>query len=66
MKWRVVIQYDPEVDAYAVFCPELPGCTSAGHTEDEAMTNIKEAIQLFLEPSSEQIPETATVAYVTV
>ena len=66
MKWRVVTQYDPEVDAYAAFCPELPGCTSAGYSEEEARRNIKEAIRLYLEPSSERFPESATVSYVTV
>jgi predicted RNase H-like HicB family nuclease len=28
----------------------LPGCTSAGETEEEALTNIREAIELYLEP----------------
>jgi predicted RNase H-like HicB family nuclease len=32
----------------AVWCPELPGCTSAGDTEEEALENIREAIQLYL------------------
>jgi predicted RNase H-like HicB family nuclease len=49
MTWRVVLEQDPETGEYAVWCPELPGCVSAGSTEEEAKTNIKEAIQLFLE-----------------
>ncbi len=51
MKLRVVVEYDPEVGGYAVYCPELPGCTSAGDSEEEALENIKEAIALYLEPS---------------
>ena len=51
MKFRVVLEYDPSARAYAVYCPELPGCTSAGDTEEEALSNIKEAIALYLEPS---------------
>jgi len=51
MKLRVVVEYDPEAKSYAVYCPELPGCTSAGDTEEEALENIKEAIALYLEPS---------------
>ncbi len=50
MKLRVVVEYDPEVHSYAVSCPELPGCASAGGSEDEALENIKEAIALYLEP----------------
>ena len=51
MKLRVVVEYDSEVDSYAIYCPELPGCTSAGDSEEEALENIKEAIALYLDPS---------------
>jgi len=49
MKWRVIIEPDPEIGDFAVWCPELPGCTSAGETEEEALLNIREAIELYLE-----------------
>lgn len=49
MKWRVVLEQDPESGDWAVWCPELPGCVSAGITEDEALENIKEAIELYLQ-----------------
>ncbi|HTY81525.1 MAG TPA: type II toxin-antitoxin system HicB family antitoxin [Dehalococcoidales bacterium] len=52
MKFRIVIEYDPETKSYAAYCPELPGCCSAGDTEKEALANAKEAIALYLEPSS--------------
>ena len=55
MKLRVVVEYDSHVDSFAVFCPELPGCASAGDTEEEALANIKEAIALYLEPSAVNI-----------
>jgi len=51
MKLRVIVEYDPETSGYAVYCPELPGCASAGDSEEEALENIKEAIALYLEPS---------------
>jgi len=51
MKWRVVLQPDSETGDWAVWCPELPGCMSAGETEQEALTNIQEAIALYLEPN---------------
>ncbi len=50
MKWRVVLERDEESGEWAIWCPELPGCTSAGVTEEEAMANIREAIELYLEP----------------
>ena len=52
MKFRVVIEYDPETKSYAAYCPELPGCCTAGDTEKEALKNAKEAIALYLEPVS--------------
>lgn len=50
MNWRIVLERDPETGDYAVWCPELPGCTSAGVTKEEALENIQEAIMLYLEP----------------
>ncbi len=51
MKFRIVVEYDPETTSYAAYCPELPGCCSAGDTEKEAVENAKEAITLYLEPN---------------
>jgi predicted RNase H-like HicB family nuclease len=50
MKFRIVTEYDPVTRSYAAYCPELPGCCSAGDTEKEALENAKEAIKLYLEP----------------
>jgi predicted RNase H-like HicB family nuclease len=52
MKFRIVTEYDQQTKSYAAYCPELPGCCSAGDTEEEALANAKEAIALYLEPSS--------------
>ena len=51
MKWRVVLEPDPTTGDWSVWCPELPGCVSAGDTEEEALENIREAIELYLEPA---------------
>lgn len=51
MKFRIVVEYDSESKSYAACCPELPGCCSAGDTEEEALENAKEAIALYLEPA---------------
>jgi predicted RNase H-like HicB family nuclease len=52
MKFRVVLEYDAEAKAFSAVCPELPGCASAGDTEEEARQNIKEAIELYLSLSN--------------
>jgi len=57
MKWRVILERDTGTGDWAVWCPELTGCTSAGETEDEALENIREAIELYLEPSPLQLPD---------
>jgi predicted RNase H-like HicB family nuclease len=49
MKWRVVLEQDEETGDWAIWCPELPGCASAGETEAEALENIQEAIHLYLQ-----------------
>ena len=61
MKFRAVLEYDRVTKSYAVYCPELPGCASAGDTKKEALKNIKEAIALYLEPSSKSLKSTANV-----
>ena len=59
MNIRVVIEFDAETKSYAAYCPELPGCTSCGDTEEEAQKNIQEAIYLFLEPTPLKLSDNA-------
>jgi len=66
MIWRVVLEQDPETGEFAVWCPELPGCVSAGATEAEAKSNIREAIQLFLEETPLELNSTAHVEKIAV
>ena len=66
MNWRVILERDPETGAWAVWCPELPGCASAGETQEEALENIREAILLYLEPSPVPLPEGAVAKEVQV
>lgn len=62
MERRIVLQ--PGEDGYwVVECPSLPGCISQGQTCDDAITNIKEAISLYIESLMEHgdpIPEDHT------
>jgi predicted RNase H-like HicB family nuclease len=48
MKLKVVLEPSEE-GGYTAHVPSLPGCISEGETMDEALTNIKEAIGLYLE-----------------
>lgn len=66
MKWRVILERDPDTGEWAAWCPELPGCASAGQTEEEALANIREAIELYLEPAEIEIPPEAVVREVVV
>jgi predicted RNase H-like HicB family nuclease len=48
MKWRVILEKDDGTGDWSVWCPELPGCASAGETKEIAIENIREAIELYL------------------
>jgi len=49
MKLKVVLEPSDE-GGFTVYVPSLPGCISEGETEAEALKNIQEAIELYLEP----------------
>jgi predicted RNase H-like HicB family nuclease len=51
-KVSVVIEQDDH-GCYG-WCPELKGCQSQGATIEEALSNIREAIELFLETLSDE------------
>jgi predicted RNase H-like HicB family nuclease len=46
---RQVLIYHGEDGYWVAECPSLPGCISQGKTKPEALTNIKEAIDLYVE-----------------
>ena len=41
-------------EGWSVSCLDLPGCHSQGDTRDEALLNMREAIQLWLEVEAEE------------
>ncbi len=49
MKLKVVLEKSEE-GGYTAFVPSLPGCISEGDTCEQALANIEEAIELYLEP----------------
>jgi predicted RNase H-like HicB family nuclease len=49
MNVRVILEQSDE-GGYTVFVPSLPDCISEGDTKEQALANIREAIELYLEP----------------
>ena len=49
MKFKIVLEKSDE-GGYTAHVPSLPGCISEGDSEEEAIKNIQEAIELYLEP----------------
>jgi predicted RNase H-like HicB family nuclease len=58
MKYRVKLERTDE--GYAVWCPGLPGCWSQGATEEEALENIKDAIETYLATVEELVKDKDT------
>ena len=56
MKIKVIIEKG-EDDYFVANCPSLKSCWSQGKTEEEALKNIKEAIELYLEPELKNFVE---------
>ena len=56
MKLTVVLE-SAEEGGFTVYVPSLPGCISEGDTKEEALKNIKEAIELYLESDDNEVVE---------
>lgn len=55
---KVTVFLEPQEEGgFTVKVPSLPGCISQGDTREEALKNIKEAIQLYLEPDTNELVE---------
>lgn len=54
---RLKVIFEPSAEGgYTVYVPALPGCISEGNTLDDARTNIREAIELYLDLGDELAP----------
>lgn len=51
---RQVLIYSDEDGYWIAECPSLPGCNSQGKTKQEAIANIKEALELYIEVLQEK------------
>ena len=49
MNLKIILEPSEE-GGYTAIVPSLPGCISEGDTKEEALKNIREAIELYLEP----------------
>jgi len=54
MKLTIILEASEE-GGYTATVPALPGCISEGATRDEALKNIREAIDLYLEPIEDDL-----------
>ncbi|MFP3999448.1 MAG: type II toxin-antitoxin system HicB family antitoxin [Desulfobacterales bacterium] len=55
MKLKIVLEKG--MDGYiTAYCPALKGCVTQGRTEEEAVNNLKEAIELYLDVDPMDIP----------
>lgn len=50
---RQALIYPGEDDFWVAECPSLPGCISQGETREEAIVNIREAFDLYMEALTE-------------
>ena len=56
MKMKLKVVLEPSDDGgFTVYVPSLPGCISEGDAKEEAIDNIKEAIELYLEPVDDDL-----------
>lgn len=66
MKFTAVLEREAD-GGFVVSVPALPGCVSQGDTKNEALANIEEAIELYLEDceaAGDPIPQEDSLEYV--
>ena len=59
-KYEIIIYWSNDDDAFVSEVPELPGCMAHGGTQESALINVREAVDLWLETAKEldrPIPE---------
>ncbi len=64
MKYTIILEKE-EGDGYSAQCLELPGAISQGDSKEEALKNIKEAIEAVLEVLNHEIKDLGEVAEIS-
>lgn len=54
MRLKIVLEPSEE-GGFTVYVPALPGCISEGESREEALANIREAVELYLEPTEDDL-----------
>ncbi len=54
MRLKVILEPSDE-SGFTVYVPSLPGCISEGESIEEALANIREAVELYLEPVDDDL-----------
>jgi len=52
-KYEVIIYWSAEDEVFVSEVPELPGCTAHGDTQEAALANTQEAVQLWIDTAKE-------------
>ncbi len=68
MRYTVILEKEAD-GGYVVSVPALPGCVSQGDTRDEALANVREAIDLYVEDcraAGDPVPTEAGKEYVEI
>ncbi len=52
-EYTVILHWDPDYQGFWAEVPALPGCVSQGKTKEEALENVREAIELHIEAMEE-------------
>ncbi len=52
-KYEIILYWSNEDQAFIAEVPELPGCMAHGQTQEAALKNVNEAIQLWIDTAQE-------------
>jgi len=54
MKLKIVLEPSEE-GGYTAYVPSLPGCITEGEAAEEALANVREAVELYLDPVEDDL-----------
>ncbi|BAQ63778.1 hypothetical protein GM3709_543 [Geminocystis sp. NIES-3709] len=62
---RAIVEWDEETETYTATCPKLSFVSSFGDTKQEAISYLKDAINLMLEPISDNLIKSLIITFST-